>query len=542
MARSNTGLIYLDKLKKKYLKDKDQKYLLNPIIGELDDPENQRQVIMTVPLTEEGNVAVYGVAGSGKTTFLTTMIYSLIDEHTPSELNLYILDFASETLKAFSKAPHVGDVLLSNDGEKIENLFKLLNNEIEVRRRLFSDYGGDYQSYIKNSNKEIETIVIVIHNYSAFTEIYNEKEENVAFLSREGLKYGIYFILTCLNTGAIKYRILQNFKQLYVLQLNDNSDYSGLLGSVDGVYPSKYKGRGIFKLGKVYEFQTAHISENVSNTSEFIKKYSNEYANKWALASAKKIPILPKKITINHFLDEYNCKENGKIPIGIEKNTLKTVYYDFENFYINIIMSQNNDSVGFVQGLSELLSLNENNDIIVLDPDAKYLDDNARKYKYINNIDNLESEIIELFNLIVYRNNTYKDAKELGKKIENFKKVTCIITSIVSLMNKLSEDAKDKLKTFLDKGETFYNINFIICESVNNISVINFDSWFKNKVSLSDGIWIGNGIANQYQFKILKVTQDMYKEINDDFGYELNKGKGKFIKLLTSTNVEMEEA
>lgn len=54
----------------------------------------------------------------------------------------------------------------------------------------------------------------------------------ISLLSREGLKYGIYFMLTALNTGAVRYKNLQNFKQLYVLQLNDPSDYSGVLGNV----------------------------------------------------------------------------------------------------------------------------------------------------------------------------------------------------------------------------------------------------------------------------------------------------------------------
>ena len=166
---------------------------------------------MTFTITREGNTVVYGVAGSGKTTFLTTLIYSLIEDHTPEELNLYILDFGSETLRSFAKAPHVGDVLLSHEAEKINNLFKLLNKEIGQRKKIFADYGGDYQSYIRNSGEDMPSIIVIIHNYSAFTETYEDKEETIAYMTREGVKYGIYFIVTALNTGAVRYRILQNF-------------------------------------------------------------------------------------------------------------------------------------------------------------------------------------------------------------------------------------------------------------------------------------------------------------------------------------------
>ena len=48
---------------------------------------------------------------------------------------------------------------------------------------------------------------------------------------------------------------------MIVLQMNDNTDYSGILGNVNGVYPARIKGRGIIKLDNVYEFQTAHSVE-----------------------------------------------------------------------------------------------------------------------------------------------------------------------------------------------------------------------------------------------------------------------------------------
>ena len=65
-------------------------------------------------------------------------MYSLMQSHTPEEVNMYVLDFASETLRAFDKSPHVGEVLLSYEVEKINNLFKMLYSEIERRKKLFA--------------------------------------------------------------------------------------------------------------------------------------------------------------------------------------------------------------------------------------------------------------------------------------------------------------------------------------------------------------------------------------------------------------------
>ena len=65
--------------------------------------------------------------------------------------------------------------------EKVSNLFKMLQSESERRKKLFADYGGDYSSYIKMSGQKLPSIVIAIHNFAAFTEMYEEKEEAVQF-------------------------------------------------------------------------------------------------------------------------------------------------------------------------------------------------------------------------------------------------------------------------------------------------------------------------------------------------------------------------
>ena len=73
-----------------------------------------------------------------------------------------------------------------------------------------------------------------------------------------------------------------------------------------------------------------------------------------------------------------------------------------------------------------------------------------------------------------------------------------------------------------------------IIENVNNLSSISYEEWFTKQVSLSNSIWIGNGVSEQYILKINKISRDMYSEIGDDFGYVIKDGKAKLIKVLNS--------
>ena len=53
---------------------------------------------------------------------LLYIIYSTIISHTAEEVNFYIMDFGSEIFRTYRKAPQVGDIVLINDVEKVNNL------------------------------------------------------------------------------------------------------------------------------------------------------------------------------------------------------------------------------------------------------------------------------------------------------------------------------------------------------------------------------------------------------------------------------------
>ena len=69
--------IKIDDLGKKY-NYKTEKFVLNPIIGEIDIPKRQQQSILNLQLSSNGNTIIYGSAGSGKELLFSTIIYSTI--------------------------------------------------------------------------------------------------------------------------------------------------------------------------------------------------------------------------------------------------------------------------------------------------------------------------------------------------------------------------------------------------------------------------------------------------------------------------------
>ncbi len=531
--------ILLQNVQRKYAMEREIPYTLNPIIGEYDDPVNQRQCVMRVPISEEGNMIIYGAAGSGKTTFLNTILYSLVTNHTPDELNLYLLDFASETLRAFSKCPHVGEVILSYESEKVSNLFKMIKTEIDNRKKLFADYGGDYRSYLNGTKNGLPSIVVVVNNFAAFIELYEEKEEAVSLLTREGIKYGVYFILTALGTSSVRFRLMQNFKQLFVLQMNDESDYTTILGKTEGLIPSKHLGRGLTRYDSLYEFQIAHITEEAVPFT-FIQNESIRLNKEWKGRTANKVPILPERVD-NEFLGDYiDTRKPWNIPIGVDKNTLQVYYYPFGQFVATPVVSTGNESELFLYDIAMLYYERISKDIVILDGMQGLMDKEMSGVSYYSNIKECEEAIRSLYEEVVQRNNMFKTALEKGENIPVFKQKYVFINSITALKNNLSGDDKERLQLILERVDLKYNITIIFAEQAKNVSTLSFEKWYKEHISGAECIWIGNGITEQYQMKPNKTTSEMRDDVAFGFGYGLQKGKAVKIKLLCSEEGEEE--
>ena len=49
----------------------------------------------------------------------------------------------------------------------------------------------------------------------------------------------------------------------------------------------------------------------------------------------------------------------------------------------------------------------------------------------------------------------------------------------------------------------------------------------------TDGVWIGDGIADQYFLKINKVTSDLYEEVGTDYGYLVSRNRPTLMKALS---------
>ena len=76
------------------------------ICGYSDLPQIQKQEPFAVELVKNGHIAVYGMSGTGKTTFLQSFVFSMALHYSPKMLQIYGIDFGGRTLGNLKEMPH----------------------------------------------------------------------------------------------------------------------------------------------------------------------------------------------------------------------------------------------------------------------------------------------------------------------------------------------------------------------------------------------------------------------------------------------------
>jgi S-DNA-T family DNA segregation ATPase FtsK/SpoIIIE len=495
--------IYLEDLRKKY-NVKTEKNIIMPVIGEYDDPSQQKQDIMLLNLSEAGNTIIYGNAESGKETLISTMVYDIITNYSPDEVNIYIMDFGTESTKIFKNTPHVGDVILSNDREKIYRFLVMLNKLVVDRKKKLSKYGGDYQFYLKKEIGKMPLNLIIINNYDLFAEMYEYKfGESLQAIVRDGMNLGIIFVIVTATTGSIRYRMQQNFKHKIALKMNKDDDYGMIFEHLGKKRPSLLFGRGLVQLEdkKIYEYQLAKVCETENWNEKMLETIS--ILNRQYKIKANEIATVPSVVTINDVKKQ--IKGLSSLPVGVSHNTLDIATYDFKKNKMSIISTKNLDDISdFILNIIEEIRFINEVEYIVIDAE-----------KILNDVEqDIKEEYITFF-----------------KKMRKEQNIGNYIVIIIGLNKFIRELGGEEIfKGSLEEGAKYNNFNIIIFESYRYINDYRSKEWFNTYISGDDGIWVGPGMVDQYLFKV--DTKMIQNNCTKSYGYSVKKGEANLIKII----------
>lgn len=516
-------IILVENLENKY-QVATKEYEVSAVLGEYDAPEIQEQGIVVYNYLEDGNTIIYGNDGGERENLLNTLIYSTAKNHTASEVNFYIMDYGSESLRRYVTLPQVGGMVFAQEDEKYHNLLKLIKEELQNRKKLFVDYGGEYQNYIMNNPDKLPLKVVILNNYDSIYESNADIYEELPDLVRDSERYGIIFIFTCNAVNSIPSKISQNCPNIYAFKLKDATDYTTIFGMKTRVTPRDMEGRGLVKQESIHEFQTASIVEDENELNAFLLEFIHNQSN-INTTKAKRIPILPDIVRYKDVYEELITLRN--VPVGISKKDLEILKVNYLSTLGNIITSNKlANTEKFVQSLLMMIHDIKNTILIVIDPMSQL---NLDKNSYPNYYQKQFDEVLD--NL----NNYFQKLIDEKSNLEG----TICIYGFNKFISKIKDISKFTQLTQLIKE--YEKISIIAVDDFGKIKSYGFETWFTSIFSVNEGIWIGKGISDQSLLHLSNVTREMTKEYKNDMGYLVSESSGTLCKWIDFVSKEEED-
>lgn len=533
-----------------------EKWDLEVVIGLCDDPENQNQFPLVLNFAENGNYAVCGTIVCGKSTFMQSALFALINKYSPKQVNIYALDFSSRLLSAFENSVQFGGVMYENDIDKINKFFNMIDKELVSRKEKLK--GGNYQQYIQTHGYEIPSIIIAIDNYANFREKTNNAfDDDLLRISRDGVSYGIFLFVSSAGFGSaeIPNRMGDNIRNVLCLEMGDRFKYSDTLHitHIDILPEADVCGRGLVNTGSnVLEFQTALSlqADDDYKRMEKIKEVCQKINASWNGKPAKKVPEIPEHSVWGDFEkeEEFIALKNSDhlVPFGYNAKDASMFSLSLESIYCYMITGKSRS--GKTNCLKSIIkAVSGKSDVCIIDfsnSELKAVCESANG-KYLVTAEDMYNYWIELLPIFKERNQKKrqlisegKDDNQIFEEMNKEKRIFIFVSDFAEFI-RISYMKNEKfgtmngfLENILEKG-SLHNIFFIGCINSDESASVSSYSLYNIISSYKTGIHFGGNVFRQKVFDFSSMPfSEQSKTFKAGIGLSVSALSGEVSKII----------
>lgn len=497
---------------------------LELLIGMADIPQAQKQEPVSINLSKDGNILLYGSPGTGKTTFLQSTAMDLARKYSPKDVTLYLMDFGTNGLAPLSHLPHVADTLLLDQTEKVAKFVRIMERELNRRKKLLSDYGvGTIDLYRQASGQEEPTIVILLDSYEAMKEEPFEAElfKILMRISREGLSIGVHLIMTAGRQSNLRATLYANFKHQMTLKQNDVGEVRTILGSTPlAATMEDIKGRILMKRDEVDVVQLALPVAGISD-AQVINNLRTEVARiqeAWTGETPQAIPMVPEELTEKDFYsraDVLKLLSQEIIPLGLDIETVKPMGWNLKQGSF-VYVANSEEQMRTMTKQFSIVSSKINSNVYIIAP--KYnLIPNLDGYTIVSDPENVK-DFIEAVELLI------------SERMEDQEKdlhTIIVIYDMSTLVGDLNHQLQDSLANIIKNG---HKVGYPVFVETDNQLSKKIDYASKTVLRIKQGL-VGLRLNDQY---VIDVLSKPLREValDEQIHYFVSHGQANKIKVL----------
>ncbi len=229
------------------------------VFGVADDPDRQAQPVAAFNPDKEGNLAVFGASGSGKSAFLRTIALAAGlcvrgesgERGGPS--HVYGIDFGNHALSMLESLQYVGSIVPGADHERVTRLLMFLRDTVDERATRYSRASAatitDYRRIAMAPDEP--RIIVLVDGLTAFRQAYETGGrirwlDLFTSLAAAGRPVGVHFVISVDQRTGMPSSLASAVQRRVVLRMAHPDDYSflGVAGDVLGM--ASPPGRGLF--------------------------------------------------------------------------------------------------------------------------------------------------------------------------------------------------------------------------------------------------------------------------------------------------------
>jgi len=497
----------------------EQKKPVSVLLGMADIPQAQKQEPVSVNLSKDGHILLYGSPGTGKTTFLQSAAMDLARKFSPKDVTLYLMDFGTNGLAPLGQLPQVADTLLLDQTEKIAKFVRIMERELNRRKKLLSDYGvGTLELYRQASGQQEPAIVILLDSYESMKEEAYEAElfKLLVRISREGLSIGVHLLVTAGRQSNLRAQFYANFKHQLSLPQNDVGEVRLIVGStLLAATMEDIKGRALMKRDEVDVIQLA-LPVAGANDAQVLNNLRQEVASlqeAWTGQRPSAILMVPEELTEADFYSRASVQaayNRGLVPLGLDLETVEPIIWDLSKGNLLYLTDKEEQMSAFTRHIAR-----GKQKVIVLAP----------KYHNLPEIEGVTvsvgDAIVEMIDALELRIKEHLDSRQSNHI------VNVIIYDMSYLVDELTPELLNQLSFIIERGSKV-GYGIIMMSSVDLNRRIDVAS--KAAKTTKQAI-LGIRITDQ---PIITVTNRPLREgaLQEQVHYYVDSGIAKQIKVL----------
>lgn len=273
------------------------------VLGVVDDAEHQSQYPVYFRPDVDGNLAVYGAGGSGKSVLLRTLAVAASVTPLGGPVHVYGIDMGAAGLRMLEALPHVGAIVDGDDTERVTRLLAMLRETIEQRAERYAAVrAGSIAEYRDLAKAPDEPrILLLLDGGPAFRaqyeygagRIYTDLQQVIS----DGRAVGVHVVLSADRPGALNSSITSGMQRKVVLRMTEENDYGSLDVPNDVLSSQSPPGRALID-GRESQVAVFGGSANLADQSRAIENLAKTLRDR-GVASAPGVARLEDDIALS---------------------------------------------------------------------------------------------------------------------------------------------------------------------------------------------------------------------------------------------------